>query len=1090
MESEEATERLVQPFQASFDVCVSHAKGSSGGCLLFIRRALSPSDYVITVDEVGRLIVCDFVMYDISWRIICVYCPNVVTERKEFFASLRHVLNCARKIVLLGDFNCVCETGDRSSTNIFRDSSALVLRDMIDEYYLHDVATFQNKIETLSYTHFCPSSNARLDRAYVSVDLLTGTDEYKVLPVFFSDHALVTFTLGKARTAKSRFCWELWKFNVKLLDDESFTNRLEKVLANMTSGYFVNSFESWEITKQEIKLAALERSNALKYLKDAEEKLLQADLKRLFKLECEFPGKYINDIKITKASLAATENEKYKGAIIRSRAETFLLGEQPTKRALSREKQYASKKKISEIEYRGLISTDEGIIAQAFSDYYSQLFQRDEALNTMHFENVLLELMPRLDDETTAWLEQPIEISEISAAIDELKVGKTPGPDGLSTALYKKYKNILAQQLHKVLADSYKTKLLPPSFLNSHTVLIPKVDDAEKLRSVKNYRPIALSNVDYKIFMKVLARRLQSVIHRIVGSHQTCGIKGRTIFTNVHCARSILECCDMELDQVAMIQIDLEKAFDRVQHSVLYGVLKHIGVGQVILNGVEMAYSGCTTQLIVNGRLSEPIPILSSVRQGCPLSPLLFNIYLEPFCLSIIHNKNIHGFRLHAIEVKLLAYADDVAVFCHDKSSISEAVSTVKTFCELTGASVNWEKCVGFWHGSWATKPEQFEDINFMLTPSSYLGVPLQHYKRSNAHWSAVIDETRRTAQKWEGCAFSVFTRATICNVFLIAKIWYVLQVISCSRINIQKLHRVFAVFIWQSSWERLSRDNLFCRVSKGGLSLSHLWVKQIVSRFMFLRDQVDPFLRTVIQTRLSEQVPLFVVSSYNHGFCRLSAFLSEVVTAFQILSVRFSLEYLSGVTRKRLTHDLYDVLFPVPLYRIGCCERRDQDVLRRVKRMHVQPSLKTFFFKLHTNTLPVKKWLKDKGIFVPWGDHCFLCKKPETIEHVFIECWDALFFWDVLQRTLKKDLPVTSHGIRFLNTDPDDTIPLDMIMLIGLHSIWKSRMAVRNADVFIRPVRKYFTETICELTAAYKTAFPTVEWLPYFEELKGLKEF
>lgn len=514
-----------------------------------------------------------------------------------------------------------------------------------------------------------------------------------------------------------------------------------------------------------------------------------------------------------------------------------------------------------------------------------------------------------------------------------------------------------------MLADSYKKKLLPPSFLNSHTVLIPKVDDVEKLRSVKNYRPIALSNVDYKIFMKVLARRLRSVIHRIVGSHQTCGIKGRTVFTNVHCARSILECCDMELDQVAMIHIDLEKAFDRVQHSVLYSVLINIGVGRVIHNGVEMAYSGCTTQLIVNGRLSEPIPILSSVRQECPLSPLLFNTYLEPFCLSIIHNENIHGFRLHAIEVKLLACADDVAVFCHDKSSISEAESTVKTFCELTGASVNWEKSVVSWHGSWATRPEQFEDINFMLTPSSYLGVPLQHYKRSNTHWSAVIDETRRTAQKWEGCAFSVFTRATICNMFLIAEIWCVLQVISCSRINIQKLHRVFAVFIWQSSWERLSRDNLFCRVSKGGLSLSHLWVKQIVSRFMFLRDQVDSFLRAVIQTRLSEQVPLFVVVIQSWVLStqcileRSCSRISDFVSSFF-----FRISFWSNAK----TPDLYDVLFPMPLYRIGCCERRDQDVLRRVKRMHAQPSVKTFFFKHHTNTLPVKKWLMDKGIFVP----------------------------------------------------------------------------------------------------------------------------
>lgn len=993
---------------------------------------------------------------------------------------------------MLGDFNCVCEESDRSTKAKHSDSSALFLSTMVHEYSLLDVATFQKKTETLRYTHFCSSSHARLDRAYVSAELLTGTDEYKVLPIMFSDHALVTFTLGEARRKTNRFSWGLWKFNSKLLDDEVFINMLEALLGKMSSGHFINSAEAWEVTKQEIKLAALERSHTLKYLRDKEENLLRADLKRLLKLESEYPGIYINDIKTTKNSLSAIETEKYKGAVVRARAEKYLLGEQPTKRALGREKHYASKKRVCEIEYRGSLSSKDEVIEQAFVEYYSQLFQCDAKPNRGHLDNAFLHLIPRLDEDTTAWLEQPIELSEIEAAIDELQSGKSPGPDGLNATVYKKYKNVLAQKLHKVILEAFSKKTLPPSFLNSHTVLIPKVSDDENLRNVKNYRPIALSNVDYKIFMKVLARRLQAVIHNVIGDHQTCGIKGRTIFTNIHCARSILECCDMDQGQVAMLQIDLEKAFDRVHHDVLFDLLDRVGVGEVILAGVRMAYSGCTTQLIVNGRLTQPIPVLSSVRQGCPLSPLLFNIYLEPFCRRIIENRDIQGFRLHSKEVKLLAYADDVAVFCNDKKSISEAVCVIKSFCEATGASVNWAKCVGFWHGSWATRPHQFENISFMLTPVPYLGVPLQHYKTNNTYWSSVINETRGKAQKWTGSDLSIFTRATVCNVFLIAKIWYVLQVISCSRINIQKLHRVFAVFIWQSGWERVSRDNLFCRVTKGGLSLSHLFVKQVVSRFMFLRDQADPFLRTVIQTCLAEQIPSFVVSSFKRSACHLSPYLSEVVSAFQFLSVRFSLEYLSGVARKRLSGDLYDVLFPVPLYRNRFCERRERDVLSRVKKMYVPPTVKTFFFKLHTNTLPVKTWLKDKGIFVPWGVHCFLCQKPETIEHVFLECWDALLFWDVLQRTIKKDLPITPDGIRFLNTEvqTDDTIPLDTVMLIGLHSIWKSRMAVRHADVNVGPVRKYFVQTVCELTAVYKAKIPPPEWLPVFEELKALKDF
>lgn len=162
------------------------------------------------------------------------------------------------------------------------------------------------------------------------------------------------------------------------------------------------------------------------------------------------------------------------------------------------------------------------------------------------------------------------------------------------------------------------------TFLKTHTVLIPKSEDVVRLQRVTGYRPITLCNVDYKIFAKILTTRLQFVISDIVGEHQTCGIRGRTIQTNTHIARSILDCCTNYENRVAVLQIDLEKAFDRVNHDILFSILNHVGVGSIIFNGVMMAYKGCSTRLLINRSLSEPIHINSSVRQGCPLSPLLF----------------------------------------------------------------------------------------------------------------------------------------------------------------------------------------------------------------------------------------------------------------------------------------------------------------------------------------------------------------------------------------------------------------------------------------------------------------------------------
>lgn len=208
--------------------------------------------------------------------------------------------------------------------------------------------------------------------------------------------------------------------------------------------------------------------------------------------------------------------------------------------------------------------------------------------------------MPRLSDDTKERLELPISTEEVRKAIEDLNPGKSPGPDGLVAPLYKAFKDDLAPVLATLFNEAYDKDMLPPSFLTSHTILIPKSEDEARLRQVTAYRPISLTNVDYKIFMKILAKRLQAVMQELVGPHQTCGIKGRTIYTNIHTARSVLECCDALHESIAMLQLDLEKAFDRVPHDLLFSVLEHVNVGSVICQGVAMAYRGCTTRLLVN----------------------------------------------------------------------------------------------------------------------------------------------------------------------------------------------------------------------------------------------------------------------------------------------------------------------------------------------------------------------------------------------------------------------------------------------------------------------------------------------------------
>lgn len=241
---------------------------------------------------------------------------------------------------------------------------------------------------------------------------------------------------------------------------------------------------------------------------------------------------------------------------------------------------------------------------------------------------------------------------------------------------------------------------------------------------------------------------------------------------------------------------------------------------------------------------------------------------------------------------------------------------------------------------------------------------------------------------------------------------------------------------------------------------------------------------------RLRDALPDFVVSSHAIKPMALKGYLREVSMAIRLLNARFSKDYLFAVSRKQLYKDLVEVFVPTPVYRSMYYLGPERDVFKRVNNMPVRANTKSFFFKLHTGTLPVKPWLRSKGLFVPWSDNCLICNKEETVEHIFLDCHDARFLWDILQRTLKKELPITAFGIRFLPCAEPDGVPVDMLMLLCMQSVWRTRMAVRNADVDARSAMYYFTENVNYTSEVLKLLSDPPNWLSVLDSLASMKPF
>ncbi|CAN7949382.1 unnamed protein product [Ixodes pacificus] len=174
-------------------------------------------------------------------------------------------------------------------------------------------------------------------------------------------------------------------------------------------------------------------------------------------------------------------------------------------------------------------------------------------------------------------------------------------------------------------------------------------------------------------------------------------------------------------------------------------------------------------------------------------------------------------------------------------------------------------------------------------------------------------------------------------------------------------------------------------------------------------------------------------------------------------LRVRF---YLMTASRKKLYWDTLEVLLPAPLYRTVPAPQCASGLFKQVRKLPVPATSKDFFVRLHLGVLPVKVWLDDRGLFVPWSTNCDLCGANETLPHVFVECSNAYLFWDEMRKDLGVDFPVDWHVFRYLDVEGTDTassMVLPSMVLLGLHAIWLARSAMVEcqADVglFYLPV-------------------------------------
>ena len=282
----------------------------------------------------------------------------------------------------------------------------------------------------------------------------------------------------------------------------------------------------------------------------------------------------------------------------------------------------------------------------------------------------------------------PILKSEVENAIYMLKNDKTPGNDNISGELIKHGGESIIKIYTEICQNIWKTKIWPDQWTKSLIIPIPKKGDTKKC---SNYRTLSLIPHPSKILLRIILNRLIPQAEQILAEEQAGFRKSRSTIEQILNSRIIME-KHIEIEKnVYHNYIDFKKAFDRVWHKGLWSVMGHFGISNEIIRIIESLYDNSNSAVILNNKTGDFFHTTVGVRQGCLLSPVLFNIFLEQIMQETLHNHK-SAISVGGRIINNLRFADDIDLIAGTNSELQELTNRLSEASKDYGMEVSKKK--------------------------------------------------------------------------------------------------------------------------------------------------------------------------------------------------------------------------------------------------------------------------------------------------------------------------------------------------------------------------------------------------------------
>jgi len=856
--------------QWGYHAIFSPGKSDSRGVAILFNNNFEFKITKEKIDGDGNLLAIEITIenrYTIT--LISIYEPN--KDSPDFFRIIQNIINEFESefIIICGDWNLV-QDFDKDCLNyatLNNPKSKEIVKKLKEDFNLVDPWRIQNP-DTKRYTWFrsSPVKKARLDFFLISNELMSVLDKVDISPGYRTDHSIIEL---EYRTSNLKIGKGFWRFNNSLLRDPEYVNKVKDTILEVKKEYAVPVYMQAKISDipdeelyltiddnlflemlhMKIRQITIPYCSQKKKERNNRKNSISLQIQILQEINDQNHSDLLTEV-LHDLNMQLEEIRKYElnGILIRTRAKWIEDGEKPSKYFCSLEKRNFVNKSINKLvcsSGRELYHQDE--ILTEIKLFYANLYRsRDDELEDIDLQNLLGQYdVSKLSEDQKSKLDLDISKEEILSTLKNMKNDKTPGTDGFSAEFYKFFWKDLGNFLLRAYRCSYEKQELAHSQKLGIITVLPKGDKPREY--LKNWRPISLLNVSYKVLAGVLANRMKSVLDTIIHNDQTGFIAGRYMCDNTRLLYDIMHFTSCKDIPGLILLIDFEKAFDSVSWRFLKTVLDFFNFGEVFKKWINIILNEAKLCVIQNGIFSDFFKIGRGCRQGDPISPYLFILCVEIMGIMIRNDKSVKGITIKNKKYTLSQYADDTAILLDGSgNSLSSALTLVNQFSKFSGLLPNYDKTKCIWIGSKKYSKDRLRagfNLNWTTDPFTVLGVTFCNDMAYiiDMNYKKKIDEIKKLLSHWSRRNLSTMGKIAVVKTLLLPILTHLFISLPSPGKNITKeIERLFFNFIWNSKKDRIARKTLIHNYDMGGLkminidafikSLKMTWIRRILS--------------------------------------------------------------------------------------------------------------------------------------------------------------------------------------------------------------------------------------------------------------------